>query len=126
MMDDKHFSDLKKQLNQAYGVEDDDVLDDRNKPLGFMRKALQLRRDNQKSMLASQEACDMIVVNAMMTLELPYVRERYQAFLKQSNHQELGPSVYGRLYMDVLFREIREKFLRKVNGYSMYHSEVDR
>lgn len=38
----------------------------------------------------------------------------------------MGPSVYGRLYTDVMFRDIRDKFLRKVNGFSMYRSEVDR
>ena len=39
-MDDSNFVQLKKQLNKAYGALDDETLDDRNKPLNFMRKAL--------------------------------------------------------------------------------------
>lgn len=86
IMDNKKFDELRKMLNKAYGAEDDEAMDARNKPLNFMRKALELKRANAKAMLASQEACDMIVVNAMMTLELHYVQERYQQFLKQSSH----------------------------------------
>ena len=56
-------------------------------------------------MLASQEACDMIVVNAMMTLELQYVREAFAMFLSLHSKVEKKGDVFKRLVMDHYFRE---------------------
>ena len=65
-------------------------------------------------MLASQEACDMIVVNAMMTLELPFVREKFNKFLQMFSKRQKTSNVFNRLVMDHFFRQQRDAFLAHV------------
>ena len=72
------FAEIEKSLNNYYGLEDEAELDRRNKPLSQMKKAKILKRQGDRAMLSSMEACDTIVVNAMMALELPYVREKFR------------------------------------------------
>ena len=56
----------------------------------------------------------MIVVNAMMTLELPYVRERFNKFLSMYSKVADHSNVFKRLVMDHFFREQRDAFLKYV------------
>ena len=56
-------------------------------------------------MLSSMEACDQIVVNAMMALELPYVREKFKLFVASQKKDAPKQTVFGRLFLDQMYRK---------------------
>ena len=68
-------------------------------------------------MLATQEAQDIIVVKAMMTLEMPFVREQFNQFRRLFSKEKHTQTVYDRLYLDGFYRELRDNFTQTVMNH---------
>jgi hypothetical protein len=54
--------EIEEILDYFYGLADQEQLDKNNKPLNYLKRASELKKQNEKQSLSTMDACNQVVI----------------------------------------------------------------
>ena len=77
LADKKEMKEMEDILDYFYGLTDQEQLDKNNKPLNFLKRASELKKQNEKQSMSTMDACNHVVIKALMSREVEFVRNKF-------------------------------------------------
>lgn len=101
-------------FNDFYSVADEQILDQRNRPLQIMSTARDIRIQGDRQSLTTVAACQQEINKALISQHQPWVRELHKKYLKETKEVKVEETVFERFLIDQVYRKCVRRFIDHV------------